>query len=255
MKPNPSSNNTKATPSKSTAVATTRLNKYLSNAGLCSRREADEHIALGLVNVNGKIVTEMGYQVKATDKIKFDGQLIKQTPPVYILLNKPKGFVATAQGGNINKSVQELIRSGAKKKIPALGDMGRPTTGLLLFTNDDIIRKKWNNSTTIHMLYHVVLDKNLGAEEINRLKKGVTLQGKSYPVKAISHVSGGQKRELGVEVDSIPPALLIKIFASMEFKVAQLDRVLLAGLTKKDLARGNWRHLNQREIGFLKMMK
>ena len=236
--------------------ATTRLNKFLSNAGLCSRREADEHIAMGLVHVNGKIMTEMGYQVKPTDQVKFDGQRVQQTPPVFILLNKPKGFVATSQGGNINKSVQELIRSGVKTKVPPLGDMGRPATGLLLFTNDETICKKWNNSKSIHMLYHIVLDKNMTTENMDRLKKGVLIQGKSYNVKAVSHVSGGgNKREIGIEVNSIPPALMIKIFATLEYKVMQIDRVLLAGLTKKDLPRGNWRRLTSQEIGFLKMIQ
>ena len=130
---------------------TTRLNKFLSNAGLCSRREADEFIKMGLVHVNGKIVTEMGYQVKSNDEVKYDGSRVQQSPPMYILLNKPKGFVATSQGGKINKSVQDLIRSGINTKVPPIGDMGRPMTGLLLFTNDESLRKKLNNSNSIPM--------------------------------------------------------------------------------------------------------
>jgi 23S rRNA pseudouridine2605 synthase len=135
--------------SKGKQKETIRLNKFLSNAGICSRREADENIKMGLVHVNGKVVTEMGFQVAATDEVKFDGARIQKTAPVYILLNKPKGFVATAQGGIIKKSVQELIRTAAKTKIPPIGDMGRPMTGLLFFTNDEPLRKK-TGSILIH---------------------------------------------------------------------------------------------------------
>ena len=131
---------------------TVRLNKFLSNAGLCSRREADSHIEMGLVHVNGKIITEMGYQVKPTDEVKFDGSRVQQTPPVYLLLNKPKGFVATSQGGKIVKSVQDLIRSAVKTKVPPVGHMGRPMTGLLFFTNDEVLRKKLSNSKSIPMI-------------------------------------------------------------------------------------------------------
>ena len=148
---------TKVPPKKGDTV---RLNKFLSNAGLCSRREADEHIATGLVHVNGKVMTEMGYQVKSNDEVKFDGSRIQKTPPVYLLLNKPKGFVATSQSGVTSKSVQELISSAVKTKVPPIGEMGRPMTGLLFFTNDEELRKKLNKSISIPMVYKVVLDKN-----------------------------------------------------------------------------------------------
>ena len=255
MKSNKPSYKSKPVPQDTKSKETTRLNKFLSNAGICSRREADAHIAMGLVHVNGKIMTSMGYQVKPTDEVKYDGQRIQQTPPVFILLNKPKGFVATTQGGKMNKSVQELILSGVKTKVPALGDMGRPVTGLLLFTNDESIRKKWNNSKAIYMLYHIVLDKNMTVTDMDRLKKGVLLRGKSYKVSAVSHAASGDKREIGVEVNAIPPGLMTKILAHLEYKVIQMDRVLLGGLTKKDLPRGNWRRLTTNEINFLKMMK
>ena len=125
-----------------------RLNKYLSNAGICSRREADDNIKMGLVHVNGKVITQMGFKVAPKDEVKFDGSRIQKTASLYLLLNKPKGFIATSQTGVIKKSVQELIRSVAKTKIPPIGDMGRPMTGLLLFTNDEILRKKLNQSQT-----------------------------------------------------------------------------------------------------------
>ena len=146
MKFNNNSTEIKATKVPPKKGDTVRLNKFLSNAGLCSRREADEHIATGLVHVNGKVMTEMGYQVKSNDEVKFDGSRIQKTPPVYLLLNKPKGFVATSQSGVTSKSVQELISSAVKTKVPPIGEMGRPMTGLLFFTNDEELRKKLNKS-------------------------------------------------------------------------------------------------------------
>ena len=233
---------------------TVRLNKFLSNAGLCSRREADSHIEMGLVHVNGKIITEMGYQVKPTDEVKFDGSRVQQTPPVYLLLNKPKGFVATSQGGKIVKSVQDLIRSAVKTKVPPVGDMGRPMTGLLFFTNDEVLRKKLSNSKSIPMIYQVLLDKNVTSEMMKHLKEGQVVFEKKQKLNAISHMDGKSKKEVGIEVHSLSPAIIVKLFAAVGCKVVLLDRVTYAGLTKKELPRGNWRRLNTKEIGFLKML-
>jgi len=233
---------------------TVRLNKFLSNAGLCSRREADSHIEMGLVHVNGKIITEMGYQVKPIDEVKFDGSRVQQTPPVYLLLNKPKGFVATSQGGKIVKSVQDLIRSAVKTKVPPLGDMGRPMTGLLFFTNDEVLRKKLSNSKSIPMIYQVLLDKNVTSAMMKHLKEGQIVFEKKQKFNAISHMDGKSKKEVGIEVHSLSPAIIVKLFAAVGCKVVLLDRVTYAGLTKKELPRGNWRRLNTKEIGFLKML-
>ena len=233
---------------------TTRLNKFLSNAGLCSRREADEFIKMGLVHVNGKIVTEMGYQVKSNDEVKYDGSRVHQSPPVYILLNKPKGFVATSQGGKINKSVQDLIRSGINTKVPPIGDMGRPMTGLLLFTNDESLRKKLNNSNSIPMIYQVVLDQNITKEMMDKLKEGQIVFDKFQKVNVISNILGKSKKEVGVEVHSLSPAIMVKLFSTVGVKVIQMDRVIYGGLSKKDLPRGNWRKLSTKEIGFMKMI-
>ena len=233
---------------------TTRLNKFLSNAGLCSRREADEFIKMGLVHVNGKIVIEMGYQVKSNDEVKYDGSRVQQSPPVYILLNKPKGFVATSQGGKINKSVQDLIRSGIKTKVPPIGDMGRPMTGLLLFTNDESLRKKLNNSYSIPMIYQVALDQNITKETMNKLKEGQIVFDKLQKVNVISHIQGKSKKEVGIEVHSLSPAIIVKLFDKVGVKVIQMDRVIYGGLSKKDLPRGNWRKLSAKEIGFMKMI-
>ncbi len=232
---------------------TIRLNKFLSNAGICSRREADEFIKMGLVQINGKIIMEMGYQVKSNDEVKYDGSRVQQSPPAYLLLNKPKGFVATSQGGKINKSVQDLIRSGVKTKVPPIGDMGRPMTGLLLFTNDESLRKKLNNSNSIPMIYQVLLDQNVTKEMMNKLKEGQIIFEKMQKVNAISHIQGKSKKEVGVEVHSVSPAIMLKLFASVGAKVIQMDRVVYGGLNKKDLPRGNWRKLSAKEIGFMKM--
>ena len=233
---------------------TVRLNKFLSNAGLCSRREADEHIAMGLVHVNGKIMTEMGYQVKPNDEVKFDGSRIQKTPPVYLLLNKPKGFLATSQSGVTSKSVQELISSAVKTKIPPIGEMGRPMTGLLFFTNDEELRKKLNKSISIPMVYKVVLDKNVTSEMMKQLKQGQIVFEKTYKITAISHVDGKTKKEVGIEVHSISPSIIVKIFAAVGLNVILIDRVVFGGLTKKELPRGNYRRLNSKEVGFLKML-
>ena len=232
---------------------TIRLNKFLSNAGICSRREADELIKMGLVQINGQIITEMGFKVKYNDEVKYDGSRIQQSPPEYLLLNKPKGFVATARGAKIKKSVQELISLGVKTKIPPIGDMGRPITGLLFFTNDEILRKKLNNSTSIPMIYQVTLDQNITNDMMKKLKEGQMIFDKMQKVNTISHVDGKSKKEVGVEVHSISPAILQKLFASIGLKVIQMDRVVYGGLNKKDLPRGNWRKLNSKEIGFMKM--
>jgi 23S rRNA pseudouridine2605 synthase len=239
---------------KSKENETIRLNKYLSNAGICSRREADENIKMGLVQVNGKVVTEMGYQVAAADEVKYDGARIQKNAPVYLLLNKPKGFVATAQGGVIKKSVQELIRTAAKGKIPPLGDMGRPITGLLFLTNDDALRKKLGQSSSIPMIYQVILDKTVTAEMMKQLKKGQLVFGKEAKINAISHLEGKSKNEVGIEVHSLSPAALVKLFEGVGLKVVQMDRVTYGGMTKKDLPRGNWRKLSTKEVGFLKML-
>ena len=248
---NPSKSNSKSSAEKPSE--TVRLNKFLSNAGLCSRREADSHIEMGLVHVNGKIITEMGYQVKPTDEVKFDGARVQQTPPVYLLLNKPKGFVATSQGGKIVKSVQDLIRSAVKTAVPAVGDMGRPMTGLLFFTNDEVLRKKLNNSKSIPMIYQVLLDKNVTTDMMRQLKEGQMVFEKTQKINEVSHMDGKSKKEVGIEVHSLSPAIIVKLFEAVGCKVVLLDRITYAGLTKKELPRGNWRRLNTKEVGFMKM--
>ncbi|OUW35038.1 MAG: hypothetical protein CBD39_02525 [Flavobacteriaceae bacterium TMED179] len=233
---------------------TIRLNKFLSNAGICSRREADEFIKMGLVQINGKIITEMGYQVKSNDEVKYDGSRVQKSPPTYLLLNKPKGFVATSQGGKINKSVQDLIRSGLKTKVLPIGDMGRPMTGLLLFTNDELLRKKLKNSSRVSMIYQVLTDQNITKGMMDKLKDGQMVFEKIQKVTSISFIQGKSKKEVGVEVHSLSPSVMFKLFATIGLKILQMDRVTYGGLTKKDLPRGKWRKLNSKEIGFMNMI-
>ena len=209
---------------------------------------------MGLVQVNGKVVTEMGYQVSLTDEVKYDGARIQKTPSVYLLLNKPKGFVATSQGGAIKKSVQELIRTAAKEKIPPIGDMGRPMTGLLLMTNDADLRKRLNQSNAIPMVYQVVLDQKVTKAQITKLKEGQEVFNKVVKIATLSFIEGIPKNEIGIEVYSLSPATLVKLFSSVGLKVIQMDRVTFGGLTKKDLPRGTWRKLSAKEVGFLKML-
>ena len=231
-----------------------RLNKFLANAGLGSRREADNLIKMGLVEINGKITTEMGYQVKPNDKVKYDGSRVKNSALDYILINKPKGFIASSQKKKINKPVQDLISSLIDAKVLPIGDMGRPLTGLLILTNDEKIRIRINNSKKIHMVYHVKSEKNISNEIMSKLKKDQLVFDKIQKINSISHIPGKSKKEVGVEVHSISPLILTKLFEASGSKVIQMDRVVFGGLTKKDLPRGKWRRLTTKEIGFLKMM-
>lgn len=232
-----------------------RLNKFLSNAGICSRREADRFIAMGLVKVNDKVVTEMGYRVLPADKVHYDDQRINGSPPVYLLLNKPKGFVATTQGGKIKKSVQELIRSTHSEKIPPIGDMGRTVTGLLLMTNDDKLRQKLANPMSrFPTLYQVILEQNAKIADLDALNKGIRIRDKVHKVKSAAYIRGGTKKEIGIEASNLSPGLLKKILQQRNLNVLSMDRVLLAGLTKKDLPRGRWRTLTEKEIQFLNMI-
>ena len=242
-------------PSGSKKKVGTRLNKLLANAGICSRREADDLIAMGMVQVNGRVIVEMGYKVQVTDEVRFDGRRILGQKPVYLLMNKPKGFVATAQGGAVKKSVQELIQTAAPFKVPPMGDMGRLMTGLLFFTNDSQLRAKINHSKQgVEMLYQIVLDKPLTAADFKKLQGQHTLYGETHTLSKLAYVHGKTKRELGIEVINLSPSGIRKIIEQLGYKVQGLDRVIWGGLTKKDLSRGRWRHLSEQEVNRLKML-
>jgi len=231
-----------------------RLNRVLSNAGLCSRREADQHIAMGLVQVNGKVVTTLGTKVGPADEVKFDGQTLTRAKMTYVLLNKPKGFVALPKVSNkVKKTIQELLQTSFDYDLPPLGEMGRTATGLLLLTNDNALRNKLLDNSKLSMVYHIKLDAPIPSAAIEKLKKGVVVQQKTYSLKKISPLEGKSKTELGVEVMGIGPSLLRKMFTQLNLNILYLDRVTLGGLTKKDLPRGRWRQLLPKEINFLQM--
>ena len=232
-----------------------RLNKFIAHAGICSRREADMHIKIGSVKVNNKVMTEMGYKVKPTDEVQFDGQRLKAEKPTYVLLNKPKGFLATTRDEKGRKTVMDLVANATKARIVPVGRLDRPTTGLLLFTNDgDLAKKLTHPSTGVKKLYHVVLDKNVNGQHLQNIKEGITLDDGSIKADEVSYVQGASKREVGIALHSGRNRIVRRIFEYLGYEVITLDRVLFAGLTKKDLPRGHWRHLSQTEVQQLKML-
>ena len=232
-----------------------RLNKFIAHAGICSRREADMHIKIGSVKVNNKVMTEMGYKVKPTDEVQFDGQRLQAEKPTYVLLNKPKGFITTTRDEKGRKTVMDLVANATKARIVPVGRLDRPTTGLLLFTNDgDLAKKLTHPSTGVKKLYHVVLDKNVSGQHLQSIKAGIKLDDGSIKTDEVSYVQGASKREVGIALHSGRNRIVRRIFESLGYEVITLDRVLFAGLTKKDLPRGHWRHLSQTEVQQLKML-
>lgn len=233
---------------------TIRLNRVLANSGICSRREADRHIEMGLVQVNGKIITKMGARVTFSDEIKFDGQTINKAQKTYLLLNKPKGFIATSRKQKkINKTTQDLIQNTISHENPPVDEMGRTASGLLLLTNDSVLQKKLEGNPKIKMVYHIKLAKPLSATDKENLIKGIQIQKRIYTMKKIRYIDGKAKTEIGIEVFGLNSGMLTKLFSKLKLSIIYLDRVSLAGFTKKDLSRGQWRHLSKKEISFLKM--
>jgi 23S rRNA pseudouridine2605 synthase len=232
-----------------------RLNKFIAHAGICSRREADMHIQLGSVKVNNKIMTELGYKVQSTDVVHFDGQKLQAEKPTYVLLNKPKGFITTTRDEKGRKTVMDLVANATKARIVPVGRLDRPTTGLLLFTNDgDLAKKLTHPMSGIKKLYHVVLDKSVSGQHIQEIKKGIKLDDGAIQADEVSYVQGASKREVGILLHSGRNRIVRRIFGHFGYEVISLDRVVFAGLTKKDLPRGHWRHLSQSEVQQLKML-
>ena len=232
-----------------------RLNKYISNSGICSRREADVYIAAGSAAVNGKIITEMGYKVKITDEVRFDGSLISPEKKRYVLLNKPKNFITTMDDDRGRKTVMELVSNASKERIYPVGRLDRNTTGLLLFTNDGEIAKKLTHPKhNIQKLYHASLDKKLSMTDLNKIAEGFMLDDKRVLVDEISYIVNQSKTEVGVKIHSGRNRIVRRIFEHFNYSVVKLDRVVFAGLTKKDLPRGHWRHLSEMEVNNLKML-
>lgn len=242
-----------AHPSKS--PDTIRLNKYISNAGVCSRREADTFIAAGNVTVNGKVVSEMGYQVKPEDEVRFDGRLLKAEKKEYILLNKPKNFITTTHDEKGRRTVMELISSATRSKLAPVGRLDRNTTGLLLFTNDgDLAKKLTHPRHGVRKIYHVELNQSVKSSDLQQIREGLTLEDGLVQVDEVSYIDGASKREVGIQIHSGRNRIVRRIFEHLGYEVVKLDRVVFAGLTKKDLPRGHWRPLTKQEVINLQMI-
>ena len=233
-----------------------RLNKYLSNAGICSRREADDLIASGVVQVNGKNITEMGFRVKQTDIVKYGGQTLKKERLVYLILNKPKDYITTADDPQERKTVLELVQGACKERIYPVGRLDRATTGLLMFTNDgDLTKKLTHPRYGVRKIYHVELDKPLKRTDLDKIAEGIELDDGAIKVDEVSYVGDGlDKTQVGVEIHSGKNRIVRRIFEHFGYNVRKLDRVLFGSLTKKDLPRGRWRILTDAEVGMLKMI-
>lgn len=231
-----------------------RLNKYLSNAGVSSRREADDLIKAGAVSVNGKVVTEMGYRVMPSDKITYGGETLKNEKKVYLILNKPKDYLTTTDDPRERRTVMQLIEGACRERVYPVGRLDRNTTGLLLFTNDgELATKLMHPKHGIKKVYHVLLNKNMKPADYQQLHEGVELEDGFIKPDDASFTGEG-KKEIGIEIHSGKNRIVRRIFEHLGYEVVKLDRVVFAGLTKKDLPRGKWRFLNDKEIGFLKMI-
>ena len=240
-------------PKRQKAADELRLNKYISNSGACSRRDADIYIQSGNVKVNGVPVTEMGYLVKLTDVVNFDGAILSPEKKVYILLNKPKNFTTAMEEHEEHRNVLELLRGATTSKIAPVGRMDKNTTGLLLFTNDtDMIRKFGLPSQKSSKIYQVSLDKNLKFEDLEKIQKGMVIDGHRVAVEEVSYIDKEPKSEVGIKLKSSNVKVVRSIFENFDYDVLRIDRVAFAGLTKKNLPRGNFRLLTEQEIINLK---
>ena len=233
-----------------------RLNKYLANAGVCSRREADKLIESGVVKVNGKIVTELGTKVSPDDKVQYGEQTLRREKLRYFLLNKPKGFITTSDDPHDRKTVMMLMQNACKERIYPVGRLDRNTLGLLLFTNDGELAKKLTHPKYgVKKIYHVFLDKALRKTDMLRIMEGIELEDGFIKPDKVSYVTGEpDKKQVGIELHSGKNRIVRRIFEHLGYNVIKLDRVFFAGLTKKDLPRGKFRELTREEVNILKRM-
>lgn len=242
-------------PKKMSAIDEMRLNRFIANAGVCSRREADIYIAAGMVTVNGKPVTELGVKVKPTDEVNFDGRRLTPEKKVYLLLNKPKDFVTTTEDPHADKIVMDLIKSACTERIYPVGRLDRNTTGLLLFTNDgDLSKRLTHPSHNMKKVYQVSLDIPVIKNHLEEILNGIELEDGKIAADDISYINKEEKTEVGIEIHSGKNRIVRRIFEHFGYRVKKLDRVYFAGLTKKNLPRGKWRFLSEKEIQYLKMI-
>jgi 23S rRNA pseudouridine2605 synthase len=231
-----------------------RLNRFIANSGVCSRREADTFITAGMVTINGKPVTELGVRVKPGDEVRFDGQLLNPEKKVYLLLNKPKNFVTTTDDPHADKIVMDLVKDACEERIYPVGRLDRNTTGILLFTNDgDLSKRLTHPSHNMKKIYQVSLDKPAEKAHLEQIANGIELEDGPIASDDISYVNNEDKTEVGIEIHSGKNRIVRRIFEHFGYRVKKLDRVYFAGLTKKNLPRGKWRFLTEKEVRFLKM--
>ena len=234
-----------------------RLNKFIAHSGICSRREADTLIQTGAISVNGKLVTEVGTKVNPGDIVKYGDQRLVNEKKVYLLLNKPKDFITTSDDPQERKTVIDLIKNACPERVYPVGRLDRNTTGLLLLTNDgDLAKKLTHPRHGVSKIYHVHLDKPLTKADMAQIAQGVELEDVTIVPDAISYVEGNDsKKEVGIQIHSGQNRVVRRIFEKLGYDVVKLDRVSFAGLTKKDLPRGKWRFLSEKEVNFLRMLK
>ncbi len=233
-----------------------RLNKYIANAGICSRRDADILIASGAITVNGEVVTEMGHKVLPTDEVRYGDRVLQREKPVYVLLNKPKDYITTTDDERDRANVMELVRDACEERIYPVGRLDRDTTGLLLFTNDgDLTKKLTHPSSQIEKTYLVELDKPFASIDMAAIRNGLELSDGVIIPDDVQYVEGSEsKKEIGITIHSGKNRIIRRMFEFLGYNVEKLDRVIFAGLTKKDLPRGMWRFLTKKEVAFLKMI-
>lgn len=231
-----------------------RLNKYLANAGVCSRRDADKYITAGVVTVNNEIVTELGVKVKRTDVVKFHDNPVSLEKKVYVLLNKPKGYVTTSEDPQNRKTVMDLVQGACPERIYPVGRLDRNTTGVLLLTNDGEMASKLTHPKFLKKkIYHVHTDQNVTLADMKRIAEGITLEDGEIRADAIEYASPTDKKQVGIEIHSGKNRIVRRIFESLGYHVVKLDRVYFAGLTKKNVRRGDWRYLTEKEVNMLRM--
>lgn len=231
-----------------------RLNKYLANAGVCSRRDADKYIEAGVVKVNGEVITELGHKVLRSDEVLFHDQLIKAEKKIYVLLNKPKGYVTTSEDPQNRKTVMDLVRNACMERIYPVGRLDRNTTGVLLLTNDGEMASKLTHPKFLKKkIYHVYLDRNVTAADLRQIAEGITLEDGDIRADAVDYASETDKKQVGIEIHSGKNRIVRRIFAALGYNVLKLDRVYFAGLTKKNVKRGDWRYLSEEEVRMLRM--
>lgn len=252
--PKPGRSQKKKTGPQRTGDGSVRLNKFLADAGICSRREADKLIESGAVSINGKVVSQLGTRVQPTDKVQYGGETLSRETLRYVLLNKPKGYLTTADDPFNRKTVMSLVEKACHERIYPVGRLDRNTTGLLLFTNDgELAKKMMHPKFNVKKIYHVYLDKNLTKNDLLQIGGGLDLEDGLIMPDKITYVENGEdKKQIGIELHSGKNRIVRRIFEHLGYKVLKLDRVFLAGITKKDLPRGKWRFLTPQEVNLLK---